>query len=140
MKATKQQKDRVKKLTAEFDEFFSISNFERSFMWMEEDHEDLVAADISVNFEYQRVHIRIYPCFWKEDRDTQRKMILHEFCHILLKRIQTVTEDLLAGKLRTENDKQSAIEECTSRITHLLDLQLSGYRRGVRTAYADYLK
>lgn len=139
MKATKKQKDKVKALASVFDEFFSIRSFERSFMWMENDDEG-VAADITVNFEYQRVNIRIYPCFFKEDIDVQRKMILHEFCHILVARLQHLTEDLLAGKLHTEDEKKKVVEECTSRITHLLEMMMSGYWKDVPKTYAAYLK
>lgn len=142
MKATKKQKDRVKALASVFDGFFSIKSFERSFVWMNEDNGDGsgVAADISIDFEYQRVTIRVYPAFWKEDIDIQRKMILHEFCHILVARLQHLTEDLLAGKLRTEDEKKKVVEECTSRITHLLEMMMSGYWRDVPKAYAAYLK
>lgn len=140
MKPSKRQKQKCIDLIEQMDFLFSTNNYTRTLNFGENKPEEYVAADVTINIPYQRIHINIYPAYWEQDKYAQRMSILHEFCHAIVKPLQDVCFDLQEGKLRTTADRKDAVEHVTSRIAQLLDAQLRGRNKYARDAYEKYLK
>lgn len=99
-----------------------------------------VGADVTINRDYQRVRIQVYPCFFEMTPEDQRGALLHELCHSFADRLQSITENLIAGRIETKVSLQQAVEETTSRITAILSGLLAGQYKYARVGYANYLK
>lgn len=135
---TRVEEKRVFDLLEQLEYLFMVNGYSRSVSFKKTDV-GVTAADVSIDRSYQRIHISIYPIFWEEDLQDQRKALLHEFCHTVTVPVQEVGEDLLKGKLRTSDELQKAVEETTSRVENLLDAQLRGRNRYARIAYKKYI-
>lgn len=137
---TKREEARLMALTDQLEYLFAVNNYDRSFVWKQQDTPELVGADVTISIPYQRITICVYPVFWTHTLREQREMILHEFCHTIIQPIQNVATDLFEGKFRTEKERIDAVEHATSRVAQLLDAQLRGKNRYARIAYEKYLK
>ena len=138
---TDKDKKRLFALLDELEWLFSVTNLQRSFSFVDRDLDDAPAnADINVDPSYQRLHINIYPRFWKLDLEAQRLCILHEFCHTLTHPIFRIAMDLFEGRFHTQDSIHDATEEATSRVANMLDTQLNGHAKYSRDAYKTYVQ
>ena len=138
---TKTQKRKLVALMEQLDWFYGVSNQERHLHYAKEQDPESpdCTADISVDEPYQRIHITIYPSFWKASEDTQREYITHEYTHYLVQPLQRIAKNLQKGRLHTEKDISDAVEKVTSSVAIMVDALLSGHRRYMLRAYKNYL-
>ena len=142
----------VKKMTVEqnvklvssfldiMDDMFNIATFDKRIICEKLDKKDngYINAEISVDDMYRRITILLYPRFFNESLETQRRILLHELCHCITDELMTISFDLYTGKLRTKRDMEGANERTTSMIESILDLLLRGELDYLSKAYEDY--
>lgn len=132
-------------LLEQLDWFFGVATYDRKLEYVHEEkksdkHEGRsVMADVLCEHDYQRLRIRLYPCFWEESTEGQRKGLLHEYCHILPARLQEHARNNWRERLVPEHIFDSAVEELTSSIENRLDALLRGRSQYMMKAYATYV-
>lgn len=77
-------------------------------------------ADININVTYLQAIITIYPCFYKQDKQTQEHTIVHELCHIITQEAYDNMHALISGKLVTHSAQEITIEKMTQRIANAI--------------------
>jgi len=78
------------------------------------------SADCSASQEYLNAHINIYPCFWEDSEEEERKTTLvHEFAHILVGPYKEIFRALVNGRMVTPWHEGETIERLTTQIEHL---------------------
>lgn len=117
---------------------FGVRHYELGLVKAKRD-KDKVVAEIEHEEDYQRITITIYPTFWEQSQEEQRKFLLHEFCHTLTDPIFDVAERLRNGRVETHEHQRIANEKSVSRIANILDSLLRGKSRYARESYAKYL-
>lgn len=143
MKSEDKAMARAKRFVEEFRWMFDVSMYEIQFYKKiadEERGEVVTSASIEVDERYQTIDINLYPIFFTKNLDIQRKILLHEMCHILNTPLQSAAESLLAGKLITDDMISEASEKATSRMENIIDALLKGNLTYAKNAYKDYLK
>jgi hypothetical protein len=128
----------IEKFLEEIQWLFNINNFDRRLSIMKEDEDDK-CAEVTFVEDYQRIKIKIYPCFFKDNPKEQRKALLHELCHCITIPINRLTVDFMHGKAVTEETIRHEHEKATSKIENILDGLLQGRFQYARTAYNNYL-
>ncbi|MBE3122193.1 MAG: hypothetical protein IMZ53_01375 [Thermoplasmata archaeon] len=134
---------RIRNFFDEIDWMFQLNNFEKSIMFKKADEEEDGGDKIAQVFyeaDYQRVEISIWPVFSKKSLTFQRKVLLHELCHILTIPSKTAMREALEGNLVHKKEIQVINETETSKIENIIDLLLTGNLRYAKKAYANYLK
>lgn len=134
---------RAKKFVEEFRWMFDVSMYEIKFYVKHTDEEKdggVTSASIEIDEKYQTIDINLYPIFFTKNLETQRKIMLHEMCHIISTPLQDAAESLLAGKLITDEAISAASEKSTSRMENIIDALLKGNLTYAKDAYKDYLK
>lgn len=133
-----QVKNRVRIFFEGMDWLFQIQNLSKKIDWMKED-EDGKAAEVIYREDYQTITIKIYPCFFEEEPEEQRKVLLHELCHVITIPMNRLTIEFMQGKAVTDETVRSIHERCTSQIENILDgLLQKRLQYAVRT-YGEYL-
>jgi hypothetical protein len=117
---------------------FNVNGFEREIVLKEED-ENYIGAEITFDEKYQRITITIYPQFFKETLQGQRKILLHELCHCLTMPQKLLACSLTEGDLVTLKQIKDENERATSRIENILDGLLRGRLKYAKEAYAGYI-
>ena len=117
---------------------FDLSNYERTIKFEERD-EDETAATIAIDEQYQRYTIKIYPCLFTYPLKTQRKYLLHEFCHKLVSPLQDDLVDISKGNFIPEWILKEHVEKVTSNIEIILDGLLQNKKNYAKQAYNKYL-
>lgn len=130
-----------------------IQNYDNKTMYVTNDAKDgevtgqasLAAASITIDEDYQRISVTIYPSFWNSNnRDDQRKYILHELSHYLTDPQTTIADDLHEGRFHSKSELHTATEKSTSQITNILELFLNSdnkkYVERFLKAYDRYMK
>jgi len=141
-----QVKRRITEFLKDMEWAFDFQNFLRTINFKDNDDpppEDKTsgpAAYVEIDWEYQRITINIFPCFFDSSIELQRTYLLHEFCHTFSDKLYGKAINLLRGKLETSAHLTQANEECTSRITELVGRLLEGKMRYARDGYANYIK
>lgn len=136
------QKQTIKKVTRFLDEIqwlFQINNFDRNLIIKKEEAGNL-ACEVTYEEDYQRITIRIFPCFFINSLQDQRKMILHELCHTITIPSKKIANDLLDGKLKTKDEIADINERATSQIENILDALLKGRSKYATQTYRNYIK
>lgn len=118
---------------------FGVQNYERSITYKESDADNYLAT-VKQEEDYQRISIEIYPAFWKESREDQRKTILHEFIHTWLHPLHYEACKMLEGKFSNKEMVRFAVERGTSSVENVVDSLLRGKLRYATKAYDKYLK
>jgi len=121
---------------------FQIQNFERKVILKDNDcgeDGEHTCAEIYFGERYQTIEISIYPCFFKEKLEDQRKILLHELIHTITLPLKTATYGLLDGKFITKDEVDKLNEIETSKIENILDALLKGTKHYAKDAYSKYL-
>lgn len=118
---------------------FDYQNFDRSIVFKTVNKDDC-ACEIMTDLEYRRVTVMVYPSFFEHSLKEQRELLLHEFAHTFSDKIYHLAVNLLNGKAESFENFRRANEECTSRITNVLDGLLRGRKAYAKRGYAAYLK
>jgi hypothetical protein len=138
------KKKRIMNLLEQLDWMFGCQNYQRSVRFEDKDIElsngRIPALEININDDYQELIIIIYPHFFEHDLDNQRKLLLHELCHLITDRLKNLALDLFNGRFRTYDDIQESKEKATSQIENILHKLLCGGMRYAKKAYKEYLK
>lgn len=85
-----------------------------------DDH--FVSADISCQSEYSVANIRIFPDFLEEKKEEQKRILLHELCHIITEPHSEIYGQMLNGRLITPNIEHQVNEKITQRIANIIAL------------------
>lgn len=134
-------KTRIQNFLNAIDWLFQVNNFEKEIIFKEKDDPDReIAAQILFREDYQDITVYIYPCFLKEPKDKQRKILLHELCHSITIPTKTALYDFIDGKFVTPERIRELNEQETSKIENILDGLLRGRLRYAKAAYENYLK
>ena len=129
---------KIMELLAQLDWLFGTAVMDRELLNIKED-EDHKMAEVTYEENYQRIIIRLYPCFHAKSLQEQRKAILHEFCHCITLPSKHAMLNLLDGKLITNDQIEFINEKETSRIENLLDRLLKGELQFASKAYNQFL-
>lgn len=135
-------KEKILALLEQFDWMFGVQNFHRNLVYKENDETSngsLKTAEIFFYEDYQELEIDLFPEFFKSSFQDQRKILLHEFCHVITIPSKKIAFDLLDGRLVTPDKIKDVNEEATSKIENLLDQLLRGNLTYAREAYKNYL-
>jgi len=132
-------KGRILKFIDSFQWLFGVQNYSRTIVFEKEDYDD-ITAEITFNEKYQRIKIKLYPCFFKEPLEEQRKALLHEFCHVLTIPMKCLFSDFQDGKACTYETIKNTNERETSQIENILNGLLQGRLKYATTAYKNYIK
>ena len=135
MKKTKKIVD----LLDELQWLFHLNNYDRQLN-LEHKDEDNKGAQITFEEEYQRITLDIYPCFFKETPEEQRKMILHELCHTITIPLKVLANDLADGVLVTRQQIKEESERSTSKIENILNGLLQDRLVYAKQGYKNYIK
>ncbi|MFA6295517.1 MAG: hypothetical protein WC666_03805 [Candidatus Paceibacterota bacterium] len=135
--ANKKEQERIEKLLNNLGFMFNVHNFEKEIIHEQVDNGSL--ADISYEENYQRLTLRVYPCFFKQTIDEQRKTILHELCHTITLPLRTSFHEFLDGKATTKEQIKFLNERETSILENLFDLLLKGELNYAKEAYKEYV-
>jgi len=134
----KKEKQRIINFLNSIDWMFQTNNFDKELIWQKED-KDNIQAEIIIIEKYQKLEVYIYPRFFKEKLESQRKILLHELCHILTDKQKSCSWDLLSGKLKTFDEIKHINEQSTSQIENILDGLLQGRLTYAKKAFNKYL-
>jgi hypothetical protein len=133
--------NKTKKIVDLLDELqwlFHLNNFDRQIVLVKED-ENNKGVQITFEEEYQRITLDIYPCFFKETPEEQRKMILHELCHTITIPLKVMAYDLADGVLVTKQQLEEGSERSTSKIENILNGLLQDRLVYAKQGYKNYL-
>lgn len=117
---------------------FGFQNYEWCVQWMKEDNEN-DTADIQIEEDYQRITIRIYPCFMDLPVNDQRKAIVHECSHFLVFPLHDLSHRLIHGQLQTKEHLRIAVERSTSQVENLVHDFLQESFSDSKKAYKEFL-
>lgn len=132
---------KIIKFLEQIDWMFSLNNFEKNIEIKSElDKEKHRTCEFSYSERYQWLTLKIWPDFFPLNSKTQRKYLLHEFCHSITLPSKTMAYDMLDGKLATHDMIDAINERATSRIENILDGLLQNKLRYAKKAYKEYLK
>lgn len=126
------------KFLEDLDWLFQIQNIQKKIEYFKED-EDSKAAEITYREDYQTINLKIYPCFFEESPEDQRKLLLHELCHTITLPMNRALIEYMQGKAITEETARVLHERATSQIENILDGLLQGRMRYALRGYKDYL-
>jgi len=134
------KKQRVINFVEEIQCMFSIQNFERKITFFDV-ASDNTQASFVFDEEYQRIDLKIYPIFFDQTLEEQRKVLLHELCHSFTNPQKQLTDNIIVdGLFVGKNQIHETCEKSTSQIENALDALLQGKLKYAVTAYNNYLK
>lgn len=128
---------KIQKFLDELQWMFAIQNFERYIETPDKDYEDY-SATINYEEDYQRITIKLYPMFFKETLEAQRKALLHELCHTITVPMNTLIETLTSGKIVTQENARIVLERTNCQIENMMDMFLRNLGTHYKKAYAEY--
>lgn len=133
-------KAKLQALLCDMEYLFGLQNYDRTISYEDTEAKESgeYAASIIVEEDYQRIHIKIYPCFWNATPKNQAGYILHEFCHFLTDSLSSLTTDLMNGNFQSKEHRRMAVEKSTSSVTNVIELFLSGKRNWMKKCYTKY--
>jgi hypothetical protein len=134
-----QTKKRIEEFLGNIDWMFDLNNYAKNIVYKDEDNDD-VNAEIDYDEKYQNITITIYPVFFEQKPETQRKILLHELIHGITLRSKILACDLLDGTHITYEQIKFENEKMTARLENILDGLLRGKYKYAKDAYKDYVK
>ena len=138
MKKKRKDLDRIKDFLEDMGWLFGTNNLEKKIVLKKEDKDGLL-AEVTYEDDYQRMSLSIFPLFFKDKPQDQRKALLHEFCHYINHQLKIAAEDALNGKMITQDQITRANEQAASKVENLLHGLLQGIPAYAKKAYKDYL-
>lgn len=133
-------KQRIREFFEDIRWLFQINNFQSCIEYPTEDSDDM-AAEIVFRENYQTLTLKIYPCFFEERPEEQRKIILHELCHSITIPMNKLASEFLKGDVAvTEKTLYETMERSTSQIENILDGLLQGRMTYAKNAYKNFIK
>lgn len=101
---------------------FDLQNYTRKICWKEKDKtEDRdVLADMTTNHKYRYTYMNVYPAFFKEDKETQCKALIHELCHTITEDMHDDWRDMYNGIFITDTIANHHRERTTENIAYLI--------------------
>lgn len=132
-------KKKIMEFMSDMQWLFECGNFDRIIVYPEKDKDHLM-AEMSMEEDYQRIKLTIYPTFFKEREEDQRKALLHELSHIFTIPLSCIGKELLDGKFHSREEICFAHERAASKIENVLDALLQGRFKYAKKAYEKYLK
>mgnify|MGYP006972433322 CR=1 FL=1 len=133
MKKNKLSKDLIH-LIEQLDWFFEIRYYDRTIRYEKTDKEG-INAEVSVQSDYKRVRLNIYPAFFTQPKKEQRKIILHEYVHTVLWPLQMQAYNAVNGKFINNETMMDAVESVTCAVTERLSSLLEGNSKFMVEAY-----
>jgi hypothetical protein len=140
---SRKQKRRIIALIESFDWLFGSQNYDLEIVSEDEEciyEEKSIACEVKIDRRYQQMLIILYPRFFEHDLEQQRKLLLHEYCHLITGKLKTTCEGMLNGELHTIREIYEASETATAQIENLLHKFLKGGGRAYKKAYKEYLR
>lgn len=134
----KQVKNRVLQFMSDMEWAFDYQNFDRCVIFKKQPHTKDIACQVICDWEYRRVTVEVFPCFFDASPEIQRGYLLHEFCHTFTDKLCNTAVALLNGKFYTFDQIKDLNEEATSRITQIIEALLKGKMRYARDGFAKY--
>lgn len=122
-------------LIEQFEWFFETHYTESGVEYKETDAIDNRAATIEMVRDYKEIVISIYPLFFKQSKQKQKEILLHEFTHTLILPLQIAAESAIEGAFVNEAMLKSALEQSTSAVQMRLASLLEGNSRFMVEAY-----
>jgi hypothetical protein len=83
-----------------------------------------VAAEIYVLNRYKDATITIYPHYFKQSKETQKRVLIHELCHIISGIQNGLLQVARQGEIVPEHEASYAYEEETSWFEKIIAAQL----------------
>lgn len=135
----KRKKEKALKFLEDIQWLFQVQNYEKTIEIMKED-EDEKCAEVTFTEDYQRIKVKLYPCFFEQTAKEQRKALLHELCHTITIPMNRAFVEFMEGKAVTQETARVLHERATSQIENIIDGLLQGRFSYARKAYNNYLK
>lgn len=88
-----------------------------------------VDAECSAKWEYEEATIVMYPGFWKQSPDYQRRAIFHEVAHCITQPINIIFRAMVNGEIVTQAEKCRLNEWMTSKIAVIALDKTAGKKR-----------
>lgn len=137
-------KERVEDFINEIDWMFQVNNHNKKIIFMDKDEDtpdgDQFCGEIFYNEEYQIIEVKLWPIFETRTREEQRKILLHEMCHIINTDSKAALCHALEGKLTHTRRITEINEKATSVIENIIDRLLTDRLTYAKKAYEKYLK
>ncbi|MBU0646613.1 hypothetical protein KJ611_04060 [Patescibacteria group bacterium] len=120
---TKQQRDEVRAMVAEFSEILFLKDWDITLNFPKTDKDsdiEVVPAEITVTENYQSAEIDIYPCYFKRSLKKRRLDIAHELSHCLTQASLDIFDQMHEGKLVTPDTARAANERMTNKLATII--------------------
>lgn len=121
----------LKTFVSELEYLFEVQNWRSTVLFAEEDRDGFMASN-SIDTEYLRYTMTIYPCFWHNPIKSRATSIVHEFCHIPMDGLYSALLDAIDGKLHNRTQIRVYAENATVRFENIIFLLLGKKKK------ADY--
>jgi hypothetical protein len=112
-------KSQIQTYLSKLDWLFGCQHYTKELI-IKKENEDNLLADIKVNHQYQTLQVNIYPFFFKETENEQRKCLLHELCHTITSNQKMAAYSLIDGTLITKTIIDGYNEQATSQIENII--------------------
>ena len=137
MKKHKKTEKRVADFLNDIGWMFDVNNLETKIVVKEgEEHQ---RAEVFYDMKYRRFDLTLYEGFFKESRDTQFEMLIHELCHVFTLPAKLHSNNLLDGHLVTKSEVAITCESTTSAISAIIAKLLKGQMQYARDARKKYM-
>jgi len=141
---TSKQEKKITRLLETFDWMFGVQNYTRTLQVADEEEEGFEGVDMCCEIEidelYKALRITLYPKFFRCSEKDMRKLLLHEFCHVITHHFKRLVLGLLNGELCTMKELVAINEGTTSIIENLLHKFLTDGGKHYKQAYKKYLE
>lgn len=129
---------KIHKLLDELTPLFCLQSYDKAVTIKEDDNNSWVAS-VSIDDVYKTINVDIYPLFFKESPQKQRRAILHELSHTITTCNFYDALDILKGKFITARHLEDEMERANCMLEYILDLLLIGDGAEFKKAYKEYL-
>lgn len=113
MQPTDKQKKFIRQQIKRIKDVMYLNRYTLDIHYMEEDEPQETYASMSGTGEYLQAELRLFPAFWKQDKEGQLMTLVHEFCHIPLFELVGLPHKMLEGKMISRDQIGSANERAT---------------------------
>lgn len=133
----------IEEFLGKIDWLFGLHNYDKRIILKKEDEKSAdnegIGARVSFREDYQDILVELFPLFFKESKEVQRKALLHELCHSFTLPSKHQLYNFLDGKFTTAQQIDFINERETSRIENLIEVLLTGQADYAKDAYKNYM-